>query len=333
MIGRRRTTGLLAAVTLFAAMSGCGAPDGARQAATTPSSKVEKARIKVGVLPVVDVAPLHIAIKNGYFRNEGLEVEPFIVQGGAAAIPGLVQGSLDITFGNWVSFIAAEAKGNAKNAGGLKLISDAYQAKPGMFLILVKGTGSIKTLRDLIGKTIAINTFNNISELTTKAVLEANDIDPKRVTLKEMAMPDMEAAIERNVVDAGFMSEPFITRAQRSSGQLAILDAASGPTDGIPIAGYGTTGRFLQDNPHTVAAFQRAMAKGQRDASDRATVQALLPDYAGVDRDTAKLVHLGQFPTSLDGTRLQRVANLMKTYGLLQTDLAVEPMLVRGPDN
>ncbi|GHH35032.1 ABC transporter substrate-binding protein [Lentzea cavernae] len=332
MAARRRIAGLLSAAAVLAAVSGCGFMEGEQPLATSSPPEVEKIRIKVGVLPVVDVAPLHIATKNGYFEKEGLEVETVVVQGGAAAIPGLIKGSLDITFGNWVSFIAAQSDETAKDVGGIKLISDAYQAKPGMFLILVKGNGSIRSLTDLVGKTIAINTLNNISELTTKAVLEANNIDPKKVTLKAMPMPDMEAAIERNVVDAGFMSEPFITRAQRNSGQIAILDAASGPTSGIPIAGYGTTGKFVEQNPRTVAAFQRAMAKGQRDASDRATVQALLPEYAGVDRDTSKLVNLGQFPTSLDATRLQRVATLMKTYGLLQTDLDIEPMLVRSGD-
>lgn len=330
MSGRRRIAGLLSAAAVLAAASGCGALGGGQPAATSQHPAAEKIFIKVGVLPVVDVAPLHIAMRNGYFKEEGLEVETVVVQGGAAAIPGLVQGSLDITFGNWVSFMAAQSKETAKNVGGIKLISDGYQAKPGMFLILVKGSGTIRSMTDLVGKTIAINTFNNISELTTKAVLEANNIDPKKITLKEMPMPDMEAAIERNVVDAGFMSEPFITRAQRNSGQIAILDAASGPTSAIPIAGYGTTGKFVQENPNTVAAFQRAMARGQQDASDRATVQELLPQYAGVDRDTAKLVNLGQFPTSLDATRLQRVATLMRTYGLLQTDLDVEPMLFRG---
>ncbi|USX55640.1 ABC transporter substrate-binding protein [Lentzea sp. HUAS12] len=330
MSGRRRIAVLLSAAAVLAAASGCGALGGGQPAATSQPPAAEKIFIKVGVLPVVDVAPLHIAMRNGYFKEEGLEVETVVVQGGAAAIPGLVQGSLDITFGNWVSFMAAQSKETAKNVGGIKLISDGYQAKPGMFLILVKGSGTIRSMTDLVGKTIAINTFNNISELTTKAVLEANNIDPKKITLKEMPMPDMEAAIERNVVDAGFMSEPFITRAQRNSGQIAILDAASGPTSAIPIAGYGTTGKFVQENPNTVAAFQRAMARGQQDASDRATVQELLPQYAGVDRDTAKLVNLGQFPTSLDATRLQRVATLMRTYGLLQTDLDVEPMLFRG---
>ncbi|MFD9697627.1 ABC transporter substrate-binding protein [Lentzea sp. NPDC059081] len=332
MISRRRTAGLLSTLTLFAAISGCGSPGAGQPVASNSPKPVEKSRIKIGVLPVVDVAPLHIAIKNGYFRDEGLEIETVTVQGGAAAIPSLIQGGLDITFGNWVSFIATQAGETAKGVGGLKLISDAYQAKPGMFMVLVKGNGPIKTMDDLVGKTIAINTLNNISELTTKAVLEANNIDPRKVTLKPMPMPDMEGAIERNTVDAGFMSEPFITKAQRNSGQVTILDAASGPTEGIPIAGYGTTGKFAKEYPNTVAAFQRAMAKGQRAGSDRATVLALLPDYAGVDRDTAKLVHLGQFPTSLDATRLQRVANLMKTYGLLQSDLEVGPMLVQGED-
>ncbi|MFD4676104.1 ABC transporter substrate-binding protein [Lentzea sp. NPDC058450] len=329
MIRRHRITRLLAAACVLAAAAGC-ALSGEQPPPVEAPPQVEKARVKVGVLPVVDVAPLHIAIKNGYFEKEGLEVETVTVQGGAAAIPSLIQGGLDITFGNWVSFIGTESKGDAKAVGGIKLINDGYQAKPGMFLILVKGNGTIKTMQDLIGKRIAINTLNNISELTTKAVLEAHNIDPKRVTLLAMPMPDMEAAIERNSVDAGFMSEPFISKAQRNSGQLAILDAASGPTDGIPIAGYGTTGDFARQYPNTVAAFQRAMAKGQRDASDRATVQALLPDYAGVDRDTARLVHLGEFPTSLDAKRLQRVATLMQTYGLLQADLDVAPMLVRN---
>jgi NitT/TauT family transport system substrate-binding protein len=310
-------------------VSGCGLLGGAedKPAAAAPG-EIEKAKIKIGLLPVLDVASVHIAITKGYFREEGLEVEPVTIQGGAAAIPGLISGDLDITFGNWVSFFAAQAKDTARDVEGLKLISDGYQAKPEMFLILTKSGSRIKSPQDLAGKTIAINTLGNIAELTSKATLEANNVDPRTVTFKEMPMPDMEAAIEDNVVDAAFMSEPFITRAQRTSGQIPILDAASGPTDGIPIAGYGTTGKFVRENPKTVAAFQRAMVKGQHDAADRTTVQPLLADYAKVDKDTATLVHFGDFPTSLDPTRLQRVATLMRTHGLLTDEFDVSPMLV-----
>ncbi|MDR6595651.1 ABC transporter substrate-binding protein [Saccharothrix longispora] len=331
-LSARRIFGVLSAVALFASVSACGALGGSgsedKPAEAAAPGKVEKAKITLGLIPVLDVASVHVAIKKGYFKEEGLEVEVKTIQGGAAAIPGLIDGSLDITFGNWVSFFLAESKGAAKGVDGLKLVSDGYQAKPEMFLILSKSDSAVKSPKDLEGKTIAINTFKNIAELTAKATLEANNVDVSKVTFKEFAFPDMEAAVQNGTVDAAFMVEPFISKAQRVSGQITVLDAASGPTDGIPIAGYGTTGKFANQNPNTVKAFQRAMAKGQRDAADRPTVEPLLVEYAKVDKETAGLVHFGEYPTTLDATRLQRVSNLMRTYGLLENDFDVKPMLV-----
>ncbi|WP_367137305.1 ABC transporter substrate-binding protein [Saccharothrix sp. HUAS TT1] len=318
---------------MLAVVSGCGLLGGSEEEPTSAAAapgKVEKAKISLGLLPILDVASVHVAIKKGYFKDEGLEVDVKIIQGGAAAIPGLISGDLDFSFGNWVSFFAAEAKQAAQGVDGLKLVSDGYQAKPEMFLILAKSDSTIKSPKDLEGKTIAINTFRNIAELTAKATLEANDVDPAKVNFKEFPFPDMEAAVQNGTVDAAFMVEPFISRAQRSSGQITVLDAASGPTADIPIAGYATTGKFVKENPNTVAAFQRAMAKGQADAADRPTVEPLLVEYAKVDKETASLVHFGEFPTTLDATRLQRVSGLMRTYGLLEQDFDVAPMLVSG---
>jgi NitT/TauT family transport system substrate-binding protein len=330
-LSARRIFGVVSAVAMLAVVSGCGLLGGSEEkptdAAATPG-KVEKAKITLGLLPILDVASVHVAIKKGYFKEEGLEVEAKYLQGGALAIPGLINGELDIAFGNWVSFFTAESKEAAKAVDGLKLVSDGYQAKPEMFLILAKADSPIKSPKDLEGKTIAINTFKNIAELTAKATLEANDVDPAKVTFKEFAFGDMEAAVQNGAVDAAFMVEPFISRAQRSSGQITVMDAASGPTADIPIAGYAASGKFVKENPNTVAAFQRAMAKGQRDAADRPTVEPLLVDYAKVDKETASLVHFGEFPTTLDATRLQRVAGLMRTYGLLEKDFDVKPMLV-----
>jgi NitT/TauT family transport system substrate-binding protein len=330
-LSARRIFGVVSAVAMLAVVSGCGLLGGSEEKPTEAAAapgKVEKATITVGLLNILDVASVHVAQQKGYFKEEGLDLKIEIIQGGAMAIPGLINGSLDFTFGNWVSFFGAEAKEAAKSVDGLKLVSDGYQAKPEMFLILGKSDSPIKSPKDLEGKTIAINTFKNIAELTAKATLEANDVDPSKVTFKELPFPDMEAAVQNGSVDAAFMVEPFISKAQRQSGQIILLDAASGPTADIPIAGYATTGKFLKENPNTVAAFQRAMAKGQRDAADRPTVEPLLVEYAKIDKETASLVHFGEFPTTLDATRLQRVAGLMRTYGLLEKDFDVKPMLV-----
>ncbi|MFD9705770.1 ABC transporter substrate-binding protein [Lentzea sp. NPDC059081] len=337
MTRRVRRTAIrgIALVALLATVASCSALGGKEQAPATNSNSnsssgpVEKSKITLGVIPVVDTASVYIAQKKGYFKEQGLEVELKTIQGGAAGIQLVVGGELDFTFGNWVSFIAAQAKDNAKNVDGLKLIADGYQAKPDMFLILADGGSAIKSAKDLAGKTIAINTFNNIAELTAKATLEAANVDVSTVKFKEMAFPDMQAAVQNKTVDAAFMVEPFITRAQRAAGQIKVLDAASGPTDNIPIAGYGTSGKFAKENPKTVAAFQRAMAKGQADAADRPTVEPLIVEYAKVDKETAGLVHFGAFPTTLDATRLQRVVELMKTYKMLPKDIDVKSMIIQ----
>jgi NitT/TauT family transport system substrate-binding protein len=327
---RRMAVRGIALATLLATVASCGLLGGKEQPPAADSNgQVEKPKITLGVLPILDVASVHVAIKKGYFKAEGLELELKTIQGGAQAIPGLISKELDFTFGNWVSFFAAQSKDAAKQVEGIKLIADGYQAKPDMFLILAAGDSAIKGPQDLAGKTIAINTFKNIAELTAKATLEAANVDPKSVTFKEMPFPDMQAAVQNKTVDAAFMVEPFITRAERVAGQIKVLDAASGPTDNIPIAGYATSGDFAKKNPKTVAAFQRAIAKGQADASDRPTVEPLLVDYAKVDKETAGLVHFGAFPTTLDPTRLQRVVQLMQRYGLLDKELDVKPMLIQ----
>ncbi|HUQ60987.1 ABC transporter substrate-binding protein [Lentzea sp.] len=321
----------IALATLLVTVASCGALGGKEQAppASNSNGQVEKSKITLGVIPVIDVASVHVAIKKGYFKAEGLEVELKTIQGGAAAIPGLVKQELDMSFGNWVSFFAAQSKDTAKSVEGIKLIADGYQAKPDMFLILADGSSTIKSPKDLAGKTIGINTFANIAELTAKATLEAANVDVSTVKFKEMAFPDMQAAVQNKTVDAAFMVEPFITRAQRAAGQIKVLDAATGPTDNIPIAGYATTGKFAKENPKTVAAFQRAMAKGQADAADRPTVEPLLVEYAKVDKETAGLVHFGAYPTTLDATRLQRIVQLMQRYKMLDKELDVKPMLIQ----
>ncbi len=83
---------LLAALTLFAA---------ACQSKTSSSSGsaggVETADLTVGVLPVVDAAPVYMAQKEGYFQQ---------AQGGAALIPAMVSGDIQVAFSSMQTWYA-----------------------------------------------------------------------------------------------------------------------------------------------------------------------------------------------------------------------------------
>ncbi|WP_173138736.1 ABC transporter substrate-binding protein [Kibdelosporangium persicum] len=316
---RRAFVGALAA-TLITTVSGCGLLSGEQPA--TPG--VEQAKVRLGVVPIIDIAPVHIAIKKGYFRDEGVEVELKSIQGGAAGIPGLVNGELDVTFGNWVSFLAAQAKGVAD----LKLVADAYRGRPDMFLVMTTPDSAVKTPADLAGRKVGVNTRANVAELAVRAAMKAKGADANTVQFTEMAFPDMQAALQRKDIEAALLVEPFITRAVREIGAVPVLDTITGEATDLPIAGYATSAKFAQQNPKTVDAFRRALVRAQRDAGDTAEVQSVVTGYAKVDPSIAGVLRLGLYPSGIDVERLKGVVTLMKANGMLTEDVDPGRMLL-----
>jgi NitT/TauT family transport system substrate-binding protein len=320
------------AVLLTAGCGLFGGGDSGTEASSDTTAKagpLEKKTINVGVMLGVDCTGVQLGILKDLFKEEGLTAKPETVQSGAVAIPKLAGGSLDFTFGNWVSFIKAQASGTVD----LKFISEAYIAPPNSNFALVASPNSgIKSVKDLVGKKIAVNAKGNINELLIRAVFEANDIDFNSVELKEMAFPDMAGALQAGTVQAAALIDPFVSAAQKDIGAKVVVDLTGpGPTENFPIAGFATTAKFAKENPNTVAAFQRVLLKGQQLAANRKNVEWALPKFAKMPPETASIVRIGQYPTTIDPKRLQRVADLLTSYGMLPQKLDIKPLVIKMP--
>ncbi|MBG0825689.1 ABC transporter substrate-binding protein [Planomonospora sp. ID91781] len=311
----------VAVLLLFAAIAGCGqSPPGTK---TDPEAP-EKTHLVIGSMPIPDAAPLQIALRSGFFAAEGLTVEIETVQGGGYAIPKLVGGSMDVAILNYITAIKAHSEDMK-----LALLADSYQAAPGTFVLMVAKDSPVQSPADLRGKTIAVATLRSIGTLTVEVALKVHGLSAGDVKLVEIPLPNMPAALKAGTVDALWMTEPFITAAGTNLGARKIYDVMSGPTADFPIAGWGTTATFAAKHPKTIAAFQRAMAKAQHlAASNREAVTAILPTYTKIDEETAKVITLGRFPTTLERRRLQRVADTMKEYDYLDEPVDVSEMLV-----
>jgi NitT/TauT family transport system substrate-binding protein len=248
-------------------------------------------------------------------------VTPEIIQGGAAAIPKLLQGSLDITFTNYVAVFAAQAKGTGK----FHVLSEGYQAKPKVLGIVVM-SDKLAGPKSLAGRTIAVNALQDVGTLTIASALSSSDVSADSVKYRQIPFPQMAAALAKGQVDAAWMEEPFITNAAQTLGTRLLLDTASGPTADFPVAGYVTTASFAESNPRTAAAFRRAIHRAQQLAADRQNVEKVLPEYSKVDPETAVITSVGVFPTSQEPSpvRLQRVADLMQQFGMLSARLDVK---------
>ncbi|MBF8190441.1 ABC transporter substrate-binding protein [Nonomuraea sp. K274] len=286
---------------------------------------MEKTTIKVGALPIPDPVSLYIAQAKGFFKEEGLTVEPVTIVGGAAALPQIESGALDLSQTNYVSTFVAVGAGKK-----IKLIADMYQAGPDAFNIMVAKDSPIASVADLKGRTVMVNTLNNVGTLAVTAQLKAAGLTDRDVTFVEKPFPDMGNAIVSGQADAGWITEPFITANQSQHGFRTLADTMTGQTANLPIAGWMATEEWTQKHPKTLAAFQRAISKAQQLASsDRKEIEAMLPTYTKIDAKTASSITLGTYPSELDASRLQKVADLMLEYGYLKSPLDVKSVIAQ----
>jgi NitT/TauT family transport system substrate-binding protein len=313
------TTGVAVLTAVVLAAAGCGGSS----AKTSSSSGLEKNAITVGLLPVADAAQLKLAIDRGFFKAEGLSVKIQILQGGAEAPPKLSSGALDVSFGAYVPFFMAKAGGFP-----LHIVADAFESAPGTHTILVARDSPIHTVKQLAGKKIGINVKHNLGSLMVQATLQ-----PQGVRLDDykdfvpIPFPNLEAALKNHTVDAVQAVEPFSTQMQKSIGARLITDLSEGPTASFPIAGYASTENWAKQHPKTLAAFQRAITKAQVLLADRQVLAQTLPTYTQIDASTAATLHVGSYPTSINTTRLQRVADVMQEYGYSKQPIDVKSLV------
>jgi NitT/TauT family transport system substrate-binding protein len=322
---------LALALALFAALSGCGLLGGSEDEPSSNDTAVsagglERTKIKISVMPTIDLAPFHLALKNNYFKQEGLDVEWSNAQSGGASVARLTSGEVDIAYSSWTPFFVAKSKG----AADIKLVADASSAGPGSTMVVAMPTSSVKSVRDMQDKRVAVTAQNTISDLMIKSVLKTNGIDHTTIKWAEIPFPQTAERLKKGDVDAAFVTEPFLTGAQKSVGAVPVFDTAQGPTANMPTAGFGSTAKFVKENPKTLAAFQRVMQKATDEAKDRGKIEPLIQDFAKVDADTAKLATLLTFSSTLDASRIQRVPDLMLEFGVIPEKIDVNDMIVKS---
>jgi NitT/TauT family transport system substrate-binding protein len=102
----------------------------------------------------------------------------------------------------------------------------------------------------------------------------------------------------------------------------------SGPLAGFPTSCWGTTASFVQKNPKTVAAFQRAMTEAsQVAATNTAYVRSELPRFITTMKPAiANVITLPTYNTTLTLARMERVANVMIRLGQLPKNFDVKSM-------
>jgi NitT/TauT family transport system substrate-binding protein len=327
---RRAALGLALTVAAATALTGCSALGSDSSTPSSSGGGLEKTKIKVAILPTVDTVPLWLAQEGGYFKAEGLEVEAVTAASGQAAMTKAISGEADIAISSYMPFFVAKSTG----AADLQFVSDATSVSSKSVAIVTVPNSPVKTINDLGGKRIAMTAKNTASDLLAKSQMKDHGVDIDKVNWVQMPFPNVAAALQQGQVDAALLPEPFISQAAKTAGAIPVADVNTGATQDFPLSGYASTRKWVQANPKTLAAFQRAMAKASSDTTnDRSKIEPILVKYAKIDEGTAKLLNLPAFVAKLDARRLQRVPDLMLQMGAITTPVDAGAMIAPQASN
>jgi NitT/TauT family transport system substrate-binding protein len=241
-----------------------GAMLAAGAAAQSPEKK--KITIAVGGKTLFYYLPLTVAERQGYFKDEGLEVEIPDFPGGARALQALVGGSADMVSGAYEHTINMAAKKQPIKAVVL-------QAKYSSIVLLLPKdkAAKYKSGKDLKGLKIGVTAPGSSTNMFVNNLLARDGLKPTDVSIVGVGTgAGAFAAMDKGEIDAMSNLDPVITQLESTGKFVAVADSRTekGMND-IYGGDYHAsviyvTDEFLKKNPNTVQAVVNAMVHANR---------------------------------------------------------------------
>lgn len=192
-------------------------------------------------------APAVVAIRKGFFKDEGLTIEPRKFASGKAARDAMIAGSIDIGTVGITPFIVGATKGNM---AALAVV--CYAGRTGVVMARI-GAG-IKTVADLRGKKIASKVGSTLDNVFKKRIAPAAGLSEKDYTIVNATFSDHVSALASGSVDAFLGLEPFASIAEEQKLAVPITDYYK--YDLIPNM-LAVQQPFVKKYPETCVAFLR----------------------------------------------------------------------------
>jgi NitT/TauT family transport system substrate-binding protein len=260
--------------------------------------------------------PEVIALRKGYFKEEGLDVELIQIRANLT-IAAFAAG--DVHFSTSSGTIL---RGAAKGLPFRLLMST--QSRPPQILV---ARPEFTTVASLKGKIIGTQSFAGSEYFYAREIFKHHGLQPPRdVTF--LVVGDSLAklqAMESNSIQAGLLSAPFNVRAQKIGYHLVARAADYVET---PNAGLGVTLKMIREKPEVVQRTVRATLRALRYIhQNRSGAISTIQDWLHMDRQTAEAAYDLTLPSySSDGSLNERA--LEATVRLAQEQDAQIPKTI-----
>lgn len=234
-----------------------------------PAHGQENYTVKIGIINSISDAPILIADKKGYFKDEGLAIDYSTFDSAANMVAPLGAGQLDVAAGGTsAGLFNAVARGI-----DMRVVADKASDPRGYGFapLLVRSdlveSGRFKTLKDLKGMTVGISAKGSSSWPELDAVVHKAGLQFGDVNEVPLDYPDHVVSLKSKAIDASITIEPFATAAIESGAAKRIMgNDEYYLNQEVAVLIYG--GQFIRDHREAALRFMRAYIKGVRYYND-----------------------------------------------------------------
>lgn len=321
---RRLLSGLTAGLLLLAAAA-CGS-SGDLDTSDANGASDEITTVKVGVIPILDVAPLYLGQKKGFYERHGLKLTMTTAQGGAAIVPGVVSGQFQFGFSNMTSLMIAQSndvpvKAVVNGASSTGVTGKDFGA------LVVKKDSPITSAKQLEGKKVALNTLKNINETAVRESVRKAGGDPDKVHLVELAFDQMPAALEQGRIDAAMVVEPARATIVGQGGReiaSSLVDVA----DDLTVAMYFTSAQYRKQHPDVVEKFRKATEQSLAYADEHPDeVRQIVTTYTKISPEVLARTTFPKWPAEPNRASIEKLAELGERDGLFKKKPDLDALL------
>lgn len=219
---------------------------------TTPLSTPHKLVVAYTLQPQSTL--VHIAMANGYFLEEGLEIQPAIHTYGKAALQAVIDHKADFATVAETPVMFSVLKGEK-----IAVIANIEASSMNNAVVGRKDAGIVKPA-DLKGKRIGF-TPGTTSDFFLDSLLTANGMVRKDIVPVALKPEEMQNAVMTKQVDAVSTWNYPVTQIHRQLGsEGTVIYDREIYTETYNVAAQQ---KFIKDNPETVERFLRALVKAE----------------------------------------------------------------------
>ena len=205
-------------------------------------------------------APQYVAIANGFFEEEGLEIEMTTGQGADKVMTAILAGQSDI------GLCGPEASIYVYNEGREDYVEVFGQLtkKDGSFLVSKNPTDNF-SWTDLIGKTVIPGRKGGVPYMTFEYVLKQNGINPQTdLVLDDSIQFDLMAgAFAGGDAEYVTLFEPTASMTE-DEGKGYVVASVGEAAGEVPYTAYCAKKSYIEENSNIIEGFTRAVYKGQQ---------------------------------------------------------------------